>query len=132
MYRKHDHTKNAFLPTQIAAGASQPTTVNKRHQAEINPQRYRSQHKYRHTISLTAHHGRRCLTSQRTPDESVPMVIDRTGAAPAAYRDAGHETVIKPKPLRPAVPGRFTLDDFTVDEPASGRSRSLALRHGSV
>jgi len=27
-----------------------------------------------------------------------------TGAARAAYRDAGHETVIKPKPLRPAVP----------------------------
>jgi len=41
-----------------------------------------------------------------------------TGAARAAYRDAGHEAVIKPKPLRPAVPGGFTLDDFTVDEPA--------------
>ena len=27
-------------------------------------------------------------------------------------------TVIKPKPLRPAVPGGFTLDDFTIDEPA--------------
>jgi len=39
-----------------------------------------------------------------------------TGAARAAYRDTGHETVIKPKPLRPAVPGGFTLDDFTVDE----------------
>ncbi len=39
-----------------------------------------------------------------------------TGAARAAYRDAGHEAVIKPKPLRPAVPGGFTLDDFTVDE----------------
>jgi len=41
-----------------------------------------------------------------------------TGAARAAYRDAGHQTVIKPKPLRPAVPGGFTLDDFTIDEPA--------------
>jgi hypothetical protein len=41
-----------------------------------------------------------------------------TGAARAGYRDAGHETVIKPKPLRPAVPGGFTLDDFTVDESA--------------
>jgi Transposase DDE domain/Transposase domain (DUF772) len=40
-----------------------------------------------------------------------------TGAARAAYRAAGHETVIKPKPLRPAVPGGVTLDDFTVDEP---------------
>ena len=41
-----------------------------------------------------------------------------TGAARAAYRDAGHQTVIKPKPLRPAVPGGFTLDDPTIDEPA--------------
>ena len=40
-----------------------------------------------------------------------------TGEARAAYRAAGHQTVIKPKPLRPAVDGGFTLDDFTVDEP---------------
>ena len=39
-----------------------------------------------------------------------------SGEARAAYRDAGHDTVIKPGPLRPAVPGGFTLDDFTVDE----------------
>lgn len=39
-----------------------------------------------------------------------------TGAARAAYRDAGVHTVIKPKPLPPAVPGGFTLDDFTIDE----------------
>ena len=39
-----------------------------------------------------------------------------TGEARAAYRAAGHDTVIKPKPLRPAVDGGFTLDDFTVDE----------------
>ena len=41
-----------------------------------------------------------------------------TGSARAAYGDAGHDTVIKPKPLRPAVPGGFTLDDFTIDEQA--------------
>ena len=41
-----------------------------------------------------------------------------TGAARAAYRAGGHDTVIKPKPLRPAVPGGFTLDDFSIDEPA--------------
>ena len=39
-----------------------------------------------------------------------------SGEARAAYRDAGHDTVIKPGPLRPAVPGGFTADDFTVDE----------------
>jgi Transposase DDE domain/Transposase domain (DUF772) len=38
-----------------------------------------------------------------------------SGEARAAYRDAGHDTVIKPGPLRPAVPGGFTLDDFAVD-----------------
>ena len=41
-----------------------------------------------------------------------------SGEARAAYRDAGHDTVIKPGPLRPAVPGGFTLDDFTIDEQA--------------
>ena len=41
-----------------------------------------------------------------------------SGEARAAYRDSGHATVIKPGPLRPAVPGGFTADDFTVDEQA--------------
>ncbi|MGH3191526.1 MAG: transposase [Streptosporangiaceae bacterium] len=36
--------------------------------------------------------------------------------ARADYRDAGHDTVIKPGPLRPAVPGGFTIGDFIVDE----------------
>ena len=39
-----------------------------------------------------------------------------TGDARAAYRAGGHDTVIKPKPLQPAVEGGFTLDDFTIDE----------------
>ncbi|HXZ75243.1 MAG TPA: IS1182 family transposase [Streptosporangiaceae bacterium] len=39
-----------------------------------------------------------------------------SGEARAAYRDAGHDAVIKPGPLRPAVPGGFTIDDFTVNE----------------
>jgi len=39
-----------------------------------------------------------------------------SGEARAEYRDAGHDTVIKPGPLRPAVPGGFTADDFTVNE----------------
>ncbi|HEX3308625.1 MAG TPA: IS1182 family transposase [Streptosporangiaceae bacterium] len=41
-----------------------------------------------------------------------------SGEARAAYRDAGYDTVIKPGPLRPAVPGGFTIDDFTIDEQA--------------
>src|SRR3954449_6306873 len=41
-----------------------------------------------------------------------------TGEALAALAAAGHAVVIKPWPLRPVVPGGFTLDDFTVDEAA--------------
>ncbi len=41
-----------------------------------------------------------------------------TGDARAVLADAGHTPVIKPGPLRPAVEGGFTLDDFTVDESA--------------
>ena len=38
-----------------------------------------------------------------------------TGEALQACEDAGHTPVIKPWPLRPAVEGGFTLDDFTVN-----------------
>jgi hypothetical protein len=41
-----------------------------------------------------------------------------TGDARAAIADAGHSAVIKPGPLRPAVKGGFTIDDFTIDEDA--------------
>jgi hypothetical protein len=41
-----------------------------------------------------------------------------TGEALAALDKAGHTPVIKPWPLRPATPGGFTVDDFTVDEAA--------------
>ena len=39
-----------------------------------------------------------------------------TGQARADYQEAGHDTVIKPVPLRPAVAGGFTLDDFAISE----------------
>jgi hypothetical protein len=39
-----------------------------------------------------------------------------SGQARADYRDGGHDTVIKPGPLRPAVPGGFTIEDFIVAE----------------
>ena len=39
-----------------------------------------------------------------------------TGDLRAALADAGQAAVIKPPPLRPAVPGGFSIDDFTVDE----------------
>jgi Transposase DDE domain/Transposase domain (DUF772) len=41
-----------------------------------------------------------------------------SGDARAALAEAGHVAVIKPTPLRPAVAGGFTTDDFTVEETA--------------
>ena len=41
-----------------------------------------------------------------------------TGDARAALAEAGHQAVIKPPPLRSAVPGGYTVDDFIVDERA--------------
>jgi hypothetical protein len=41
-----------------------------------------------------------------------------TGDRRAALAEGGHTAVIKPKPLKPAVEGGFTLDDFTADEQA--------------
>jgi hypothetical protein len=41
-----------------------------------------------------------------------------TGDLRAAITEAGHQAVIKPWPLLPAVQGGFTADDFTVDTAA--------------
>jgi hypothetical protein len=58
------------------------------------------------------------LTDDDTIDGPVEVLGDSaygTGQALDALDRAGHTAVIKPWPLRPAVPGGFTLDDFTVD-----------------
>ena len=41
-----------------------------------------------------------------------------TGDLRGAIEDAGHQAVIKPRPLQAPVPGGLTVDDFTVDEQA--------------
>jgi len=41
-----------------------------------------------------------------------------TGDLRGAIDDAGHDAVIKPRPLQAPVQGGFTIDDFTVDEQA--------------
>jgi hypothetical protein len=41
-----------------------------------------------------------------------------TGDLRGAIADAGHQAVIKPRPLRPPVKGGLTVDDFAVDEQA--------------
>jgi transposase len=59
-----------------------------------------------------------------------------TGDLRAAISQAGHTAVIKPGPLKPAVEGGFTLDDFTVNQaagtvtcPAGITRRITARRH---
>jgi hypothetical protein len=61
------------------------------------------------------------LAADDTIDGPVEVLGDSaygTGEALAALDRAGHTPVIKPWRLRPAVPGGFTADDFTVDESA--------------
>jgi IS5 family transposase len=53
------------------------------------------------------------------PGEAVEVLADSaygSGEALAALEAAGHRAVIKPWPLRPTVPGGFTLDDFTIND----------------
>jgi IS5 family transposase len=57
-----------------------------------------------------------------------------TGDLRGAIERAGHDAVIKPKPVAPAVPGGFTVDDFTVDEDTdtvtcpAGQTRPISPR----
>jgi hypothetical protein len=57
-----------------------------------------------------------------------------TGDLRAALGEAGHTAVIKPRQLKPAVEGGFTLDDFSVDENAAavtcpaGLTRPISAR----
>jgi len=65
--------------------------------------------------------GTRLLAGDTTtvPGQPLEVLGDSaygTGDALEALEDAGHTPVIKPWPLRPAVEGGFTLDDFTLDE----------------
>jgi hypothetical protein len=61
-----------------------------------------------------------------------------TGELRDAIARAGHQAVIKPKPLQPAVPGGFTVDDFTIDEQArtvtcpAGITRQLTARNAVI
>ena len=61
-----------------------------------------------------------------------------TGDLRDAIGKAGHQAVIKPKPVQPAVEGGFTVDDFTVDAAAgtvtcpAGITRHLTARHAVI
>jgi Transposase domain (DUF772)/Transposase DDE domain len=61
-----------------------------------------------------------------------------TGDLRAAIMTAGHQAVIKPWPLLPAVKGGFTRDDFTVDATArtvtcpAGITRQLTAKNAAI
>jgi Transposase DDE domain/Transposase domain (DUF772) len=56
------------------------------------------------------------LAGEDGPVEVLADSAYGTGEMLDAAQQAGHTPVIKPWPLRPAVPDGFTLDDFTVEE----------------
>jgi IS5 family transposase len=58
------------------------------------------------------------IENEPTPVEVLADSAYGTGEARAELADAGHVAIIKPIPLRAAVPGGFTLDDFIVDAAA--------------
>ena len=74
--------------------------------------------------------------AQPGPFEVFADTAYGTAETRSALAQAGHTAILKPLPLRPAVPGGFTLDDFTVDEAAgtvtcpAGNTRHLTpTRH---
>jgi hypothetical protein len=60
-----------------------------------------------------------------------------TGELREAIKKAGHQAVIKPKPVQPAVPGGFTIDDFIVNDDQTlscpaGHSRPMTAHRNVV
>jgi IS5 family transposase len=56
-----------------------------------------------------------------TEDPGLEVLADSaygSGEVRAALAEAEHRSFIKPIPLRPAVPGGFTIDEFTIDSEA--------------
>jgi hypothetical protein len=56
------------------------------------------------------------LDGEPDPVQALADSAYGSGDARKELADAGHEAVIKPIPLRPAVLGGFTLDDFTIND----------------
>lgn len=78
-------------------------------------------------VALTAGSGARNHEAAVAPDllaeEETPVTVlgdtaYGTGELREHLQGQGHDLVLKPPPLRPAVPGGFTADDFDVDTTA--------------
>jgi hypothetical protein len=82
--------------------------------------------------------GLRLLEREPGPVEVLADSAYGTGDARAALAQAGHVAVIKPIPLRAAVPGGFALDDFSIDFAAgtvtcpAGLTRHLTVKRNAV
>jgi hypothetical protein len=65
-------------------------------------------------------HHEAAVAEQLLAEETEPVIVlgdaaYGTGQARQALQAAGHTLVIKPPPLRQAIPGGFTIDDFRID-----------------
>jgi hypothetical protein len=58
------------------------------------------------------------LTAETEPVEVLGDSAYATGEALATFEETGHTPLVKPWPIKPAVPSGFIIDDFTVDETA--------------
>lgn len=78
------------------------------------------------------------VEGESTPLEVLGDSAYGSGAARASLSEAGHVALIKPIPLKPAVEGGFTLDDFTIDHLAgtvscpAGLTRTITERGNAV
>jgi hypothetical protein len=69
-----------------------------------------------HSGAYEAVIGLKLLCASRKTSRYWAILPAGTGEMRDALAGAGHTAVIKPPPLRPAVPGGFTIDDFSIDE----------------
>jgi IS5 family transposase len=68
--------------------------------------------------SSDAQVGPGLLNDEPAPTQVLADSAYGSGEARNNLAQAGHDTIIKPKPLTSAVPGGFTTDDFIIDEKA--------------
>jgi hypothetical protein len=59
------------------------------------------------------------LAEEDEPVDAFGDTAYSTGDTRQALEEAGHRLFLKPAPLRAAVPGGFTLDDFAIDTTAA-------------
>jgi hypothetical protein len=68
------------------------------------------------------------LTGETEQVEVLGDSAYATGEALDTFDQTGHEPLVKPWPIKPAVPGGFTIDDFTVDT----RARNVTCPAGNT